>query len=255
MINNDTKPGYFNMKLSHLGLLKISGIDAKKLLQGQFTCNLDEVDPTQSRLAAHCNPQGRIISFFRIFLFHDDYYLQMPNELIPVAMHALQKYAAFFKVSLSIATSSMMQIGYDQLALPNLSTEVDQQLSHDQFIVVKIAGCRYIVLADIDATLPACTSTNHWKYVDIQQGIAAIYPDTSEKFLPHEINLPSLNAVSFNKGCYTGQEIIARIQYKGKVKSHFRFAIAQTHVPIARGQDLYCDHQRAGSIVDYGDRL
>jgi folate-binding Fe-S cluster repair protein YgfZ len=92
------------INLRHLGHLCISGPDAKKFLQGQLTCNLDEITPTNSTLGAHCNPQGRVISLFRLFIFLDNYYLQMPREMIPIAQKALQKYAVFFKVKLSDAS-------------------------------------------------------------------------------------------------------------------------------------------------------
>ena len=75
------------------GILSIIGENAKKFLQGQLTCNLDEVTSSESCLGAHCNPQGRVISLFRLFWHDGNYYMQMPRELIPIAMQALQKYS------------------------------------------------------------------------------------------------------------------------------------------------------------------
>src|SRR5690349_5689035 len=149
---------------SQHGLVKISGSDAKKLLQGQLTCNVDDVTTTNSCLGAHCNPQGRIMSLFRLFLYHDAYYLYLSKRLVPVALSALKKYAAFYKVEL---------------------TDASDELGH------------------IQSTIPL------EPYADLQKGIAALYPETSGKFLPHDLNLPELQAVSFTKGCFTGQEIIA----------------------------------------------
>lgn len=186
------------MKIQELGILQISGIDAKKFLQGQLTCNLEEVTESESKLGAHCNPQGRIISLFRIYLRENSYYLQMPKAIVPIAQNALKKYAVFFKVELNDASNSM----------PNL-TPYDGE------------------------------------------DIPLIYPETSEKFLPHEINLPARGGVSFNKGCYTGQEIIARMQYRGKLKTQLFRAKARTETPPIRGADIYANKEIAGTIVDY----
>ncbi len=124
------------MLLSKLGLVKASGPQAKALLQGQLTCNLDDITPTQSRLAAHCNPQGRIISFFRLFIFNSDYYLQMPIELVPIAMQALQKYAPFYKVQLQHITN-LAQYSANHLALKSLPAVVNQQLTSENFLIIK----------------------------------------------------------------------------------------------------------------------
>lgn len=186
---------------ANLGLLCIAGENAKKFLQGQLTCNLDEVTSSESRLGAHCNPQGRIISLFRIFLHQDAYYLLMPIDLIPIALKALQKYAVFFKVTLTNVENPAMKTSF-----------LNQ---HD-----------------------LCNTPN-------------IYPETSEKFLPHDLDLPKLGAVSFNKGCYTGQEIIARMHYRGKLKNHLYRATIHTDLPITRGADIYLDNRSCGSIVDY----
>lgn len=188
----------------HLGLLKVSGPKAKELLQGQLTCDLNEVTSYQATLGAHCNPKGRIISLFHLFHFHDAYYLQMPPSMVPIALNALKKYAIFYKVELTDASHEWNIIGY-----PTVSVDMS-----------------------------------------IKQGHAMIYPETSELFLPHEINLPQLNGVSFKKGCYTGQEIIARMQYRGKSKNQLYLATCENAM-ITRGMDIYDDQGVAGKIVDH----
>lgn len=188
------------------GLIKITGTDAKKLLQGQLTCNVDDVTPSTSCLGAHCNPQGRVISLFRLFQYQDAYYLYMPKSLVPIALNALKKYSQFYKVELSDA-----------------SNELD--------------------------TIQAAIQLD--PYTDIQKGIPAIYPETSGKFLPHDINLPNLHAINFDKGCYTGQEIIARMHYRGTPKNHLYFAEIITNHSPSPGEDIYSDDQQiAGTVVD-----
>lgn len=183
--------------LANAGLLKISGIDAKKFLQGQLTCHLDEVIDTKARLAAHCNPQGRIISLFHIFRQNDDYYLLMRREMIPIAMAALKKYAVFYKVTL-------IEESLGKTPIPTITTP----------------------------------------------SFPAIYPETSGKFLPHELNLHLFNAISFDKGCYTGQEIIARMHYRGKLKTHLYQATVVSQLKPKPGTDVY--YQTDGTILEGG---
>lgn len=184
------------------GILQIAGHDAKTLLQGQLTCDMNEVLPGKILFGAHCNPHGRVISFFRIFLWNDTYCLQMPYEMIPVALLALKKYAVFFKVTLTDATDIFSDINDDKIA-------------------------------------------------DIKKGIPAIYPETSEQFLPHDLNLHQLGAMSFTKGCYTGQEIIARMQYRGKLKNHLYQAHSENTTAPIRGNPIYTENKEAGTMVDY----
>ena len=241
-------------ELSHLGLIHISGSGAKQFLQGQLTCNLEEVTSTQSRMGAHCNPQGRIISLFRLFFYHNSYYMQMPCKLVPLAIKALQKYAVFFKVTLTDASDELKQLGYRGNTLIQLPHIVDEQLTTDKCIIIKLPGTtpRYQLIGNPVIPHPMKPgAVNDWKAIDIATKISAIYPETSEKFLPHEIDLPTLNAVSFNKGCYTGQEIIARMQYRGKQKSRLYRARVVTEAPLLRGNDIYITDQCCGSIVDY----
>jgi folate-binding protein YgfZ len=200
-----------NTSQTQYGVLQISGSDAKKFLQGQLTCDMEEVTFQKSRLGAHCSPQGRVISLFNIFIYLDDYYLLMPLTLIPIALAALKKYAVFYKVSLEAIT-----------------------LSHDSTIIP--------------------TSLRESLYKNLMAGIPAIYPSTSGKFLPHELNLQALNAISFNKGCYTGQEIIARMHYRGKLKTHLFKAIISSSLSPHPGSDVYCQSSQGakpgGIIID-----
>lgn len=194
------------------GLLKVSGLDAKKLLQGQLTCNVDTLTGTETRLGALCNPQGRVISLFRLFQHENAYFLLMARTMVPITLAALKKYAVFYKVELTDASNTLKTL---------------------------------------------CAAQPLEKYADITKGIPAIYPQTSGKFLPHDINLQDQQAISFDKGCFTGQEIIARMHYKAKLKNHLYAATIHTTLPVMPGMDVYslADHRKevAGTIVDVAE--
>lgn len=225
--------------LSHLGLLCVEGNDAKKLLQGQLTCHLDELVEGGTLLGAHCNPQGRMISFFRIFLSDKKYYLQMPRTSVSLALAALRKYAVFFKVTLSDISDSILQLGFE---------DDHQTETKDSF---KISGNRLMTF-NKPLSLKKLSAAK-WKQIDIELGIPAIYPETVEKFLPHELNLPKLQAISFNKGCFTGQEIIARMEYRGKLKTHLYKAKVKSPILPQRGQPFFHEKGEAGFIVDFAE--
>src|SRR5579862_2977338 len=226
------------LDLTELVLLCIEGQDAKKFLQGQLNCNLETISTTQSSLGAHCNPQGRMISFFRLFYYQERYYLQMPVEMLSLALVALKKYAVFFKVTLSLV-NDFNTIGYcgDQLQkyLTNIPKNTDEIIESNGLLVLKLSG-RYQILGQ---TAPLSllwekmaadnqqVSADVWKQLNFQENIPTLYPETSEKFLPHDLQLPQLNAVNFNKGCYTGQEIIARMEYRAKIKNRLWCVSAQ----------------------------
>jgi folate-binding protein YgfZ len=248
--------------LSDLGLLRVSGEGAARFLQGQLTCHLDEITPLQSRLGAHCTPQGRIISLFRIFFSQNHYYLQMPTDI-------LQKYAVFFKVELADASRTMQSLSFygpnttAELAkhLGTLPEQIDEVKETNGLLLIKLPGIfpHYEIIGEpgalavlrekLSPTLLA--GFDNWKQINIAASIPAIYAQTTGKFLPHELNLPLLNGVSFNKGCYTGQEIIARMQYRGQLKNHLYRARVQASTLPQPGDDIY-NHQGkpCGSIVD-----
>lgn len=235
-------------ELPDLGFIKITGNDAKKFLQGQLTCNVETITAENSSMGAHCNPQGRVISLFYLFLFQQSYYLLMPSSMIPIAIKALKKYAVFFKIEISDASNDMLAVGCEDADI--------KQINSQDFARIPVAS-RFIIAGEANAINQLC---NHfpekmplqkWKQLNIAEKIPALHPQTSEKFLPHEINLIPLNAVSFDKGCYTGQEIIARMHYRGKLKSQLYWAEVFSSTDIQCGSDIHSEQGKAcGMVVD-----
>ncbi|OGT62672.1 MAG: hypothetical protein A3E85_00270 [Gammaproteobacteria bacterium RIFCSPHIGHO2_12_FULL_45_12] len=233
------------------GLLKVSGPDAEKLLEGQITCHVAKITPQQGSLAAHCNPQGRIISLFYLFFLENNYYLLMPQNMLPAAMTALQKFAVFYKVTLSNASHEMACISYTD------RTAIKRPMEKLATLRVAPHCARYLALGHpslIETLHPDMDTLSAWNDRQLSDGIPSIYPETSEKFLPHELNLEHLGALSFEKGCFTGQEIIARMQYRGKLKKRLYQAWLTTNKPPQRGADIFNeDHQQmhvCGTLVD-----
>ncbi len=225
--------------LSHKGLIKVSGPDAKTFLQGQLTCDLNDIDESLSRLGAHCNPKGRILAAFRLFKIANDYFLFMPKSIIAATLAQLQKYAIFAKAELSDCSDQWIRIGVSgpiaATVIKNILDEVpqniDQVLQRHEVIAVRINGPmpRYVLfgpsnkMLEVWSTLSEtckCVGADAWQLLNIIVGSPTIYPATIGHFTPHQVNYQLLNGVSFKKGCYTGQEIVARMEHLGKLKSH-----------------------------------
>jgi folate-binding protein YgfZ len=244
----------FFCELDHEAVLAIQGPDAHKFLQGQLTCNLDYLDQSTSSLGARCTPKGRMLSSFRILTWGEGYLLAMAAELLEPQLADLKKYAVFSKSTLSDASAEWVRFGLQQgdevlaalgLALPS---EAEQVARHDDLIALRLSDGRAELWApaarapalreQLLARLP-CAPLARWQLAQVQAGIGQVFGATRELFIPQMINLQALGGVSFKKGCYTGQEIVARMQYLGKLKRQlYRLAQASGELP-APGTELF----------------
>lgn len=244
--------------LIDLGLIRISGKDAKQFLQGQLTCDLEEISAEQSRLGAHCDIKGRVIASFRLFFYQNNYYFLLPLNMLSLLLASLQKYAVFSKVTLTDVSKDWQKIGLygpffkgllnDQklyIAKENEVTEFNNTLS------LSIPGPTPRIILLVPTSEPigfidALEQQNidHWHLLDIMAGIPTIYPETSSQFTPHQLNFPQIHGVSFNKGCYIGQEIIARTHYLGKSKSRLYRVSFQANNPPLPGTTLFDSNQK-----------
>lgn len=237
-----------------LGLIQVSGENAEKFLQGQLTCDVTEVSAQESRLGAHCDPKGRIQATFRLLSYQDNYYFLLPQSMVSHLIQCLQKYAVFFKVKLIEVTNQWRRYGL----IGKSAFEEIKNIISDQVVILNISEeqQRYIVLSAHDLNLQnqfKLVDVNAWQLMDIMAGIPTIYPATQDEFTPHQINYHLVNGVSFTKGCYTGQEIIARMHYLGKPKqSMYRISFVDSQIPIP-GTKLFIDSdgqaKEVGSVL------
>ena len=240
--------------LNHEALLAVRGPDAAKFLQGQLTCNLDYLDERTSSLGARCTPKGRMISSFRILQDGDGYLLALASELLEAQLADLKKYAVFSKSTLTDESASWVRFGLNDgdnaltdLGL-NLPAEGDSVARHDKLIAIRLPGGRAELWAPAEqaANLHSRLATqlreaplNDWLLGQVRAGIGQVFGATRELFIPQMINLQAVGGVSFKKGCYTGQEIVARMQYLGKLKRRLqRLSLAGAELP-AVGSELF----------------
>lgn len=259
--------------LSFLGLLEVSGNDAEKFLQGQFTNDVRQVNHQCSQLSAWCNSKGRVIMNFRLFKRGGSYYLLLPRRCLDMILPLLQKYILRANIKMTDVSATLPRFGIagphstrivaDCLGqIPPL--EVDSCITVDDITVLTLHGLqpRYVVLDKETATLKdwwQCAATRArpvgtaaWKLLDILAGVPQISPATTDKFIPQMLNLPALAGVSFKKGCYVGQEIVARTQYLGTLKRRlFLIRIPILAIPQP-GDLLYAStaDQQVGEIIN-----
>lgn len=211
-------------------LLSVSGADARRFLQGQVSCDIEELDEQHSLSGALCNLKGRVIADFLAIAIEDGVLLRCEPQMAELLHQRLERYAVFFKADLRVVTSDWQRAGLlgeevcaalaDQWSMP-LPEQPLGTLRHEDLIAVRLPDPRprLEVLAPATATLPASTlagTPEDWHNEDILAGIVHINHQRSERYTPQVLNYDSDGTVNFRKGCYTGQEIVARMHYRGK---------------------------------------
>ena len=237
----------FFCTLSHEGVLAVIGNDASKFLQGQLTCNLNYLSETRSSLGARCTQKGRMQSSFRILLEPEGCLLAMARELVEPQLADLKKYAVFSKSKLTDDSASWVRFGLNQadavlqsLGL-DLPAETDSVARANGLIAIRVSPGRaelWTAADQADSLLQQLKAQlveadlDQWILGQIRAGIGQVMPQTRELFIPQMLNLQAVGAVSFKKGCYTGQEIVARMQYLGKLKRRlYRLSLNTAEMP------------------------
>lgn len=222
--------------LVHLGLIAGRGEDAGAFLQGQLSCDVREVSAAQARHAAYCTPKGRILANLLLWQRDGVYWLALSEELREPIQNRLSKFVLRAKLTLADAGAERALLGIAGLqaaqilegalgpVVPATAMAVSQTPAAS---VIRLSGQRFIVAAPV-AEIPQLwralaqaarpVGTPAWEWLDIADGLPRITAATQEQFVPQMINLERIGGVSFKKGCYPGQEIIARSQYLGQVK-------------------------------------
>ena len=214
-------------KLSHLSLIKISGEDATSFLQGQLTNDV-ALASNNWQHTGYCTPKGRLFALLILWKFDQDYYALLDKTITETTLKRLRMYIMRSKVVIEELENNLygvMDCDYEklnQLDLDNIDlTESEKTtfISNKQTHFLSF-GDRAILSSDqpLDKKLEAIESNSRWLIQDINDGIANINLLNTELFIPQMINLDVIGGINFKKGCYTGQEVVARMHYLGKLK-------------------------------------
>ncbi len=265
--------GNYICDASELGLILVTGDDAKDFLQNQLSNDIAEIDENHFQLSSYSTPKGRMLAIFRIAQIDNGYLLICPLSLLPELLPRLQMYVVHSKVSLADASAHFSRIAIltdhadviEQSYLPTNEAEVVQSdslialnfgQSDDQsrFLLLSLVVDEAITIWKQLSESLQTSSFSAWRLSEIKAGIPVIYTETSEQFVAQMSNLNLLGGVNFKKGCYPGQEIVARMQYLGKLKRRMFLARINTDECPAPGDDLVGTNVEvadgSGKVVD-----
>jgi hypothetical protein len=261
------------LDLSHYGLIRVSGEDMRTYLQGQVTNDVNRVTATTAQPNSYCSPKGRMLGSFWLFERDGDLFAQLPGEQLANTLKRLSMFVLRSKVTLSDASDALARAGIAGDCAPDLLAglvgtvpeETWGTVTQGEITVLRLPGDRprfeligpeqpMLELWSGLADSAAPTGPEFWHLMDIRAGLPNVYQATSEAFVPQMANLQLIGGVSFTKGCYTGQEVVARMQYLGKLKRRMYRARIPAEANPAPGTELFSPHsesgQGAGRVVD-----
>lgn len=232
-------------------IIQAAGSDAGSFLQGQLSCDIRLVERGEWCLGAYCTPEGRVLMLLWVLPAPEGFWLAMPRDL---SVDFLQRIRRYILRSAVTFTETSLQFG----ALPGPNPEKHRIIYQDDkwFSLGGIAGMRPVIGTDITHSI----SPAAFRAACIRAGIAAICAQHSGRYLPQMLNLQAYAGLSFNKGCYLGQEGIARNEYKAALHRHLAYAettetkhdygiALQTENTTPAGSILACGTDDAGSVV------
>ena len=216
------------IQLNQYQLIEAHGVDAEKYLQGQLTTDVVALPSGATTLTAHCDPKGKMSAIFRLLkVSNEQFFLLVKKDLLPSALDALKKYAVFSKVSFDLRDWQIVGVLGEKCGkiTPHFSLEID--------------GQRSILLNETELPVNFNGNEKIWEVADIQAGLPNLSPQTQNEFIPQALNLQAIeHAISFTKGCYIGQESVARAKYRGANKRAMFIFKVQTQQEVEIGSEI-----------------
>ena len=263
----------FIAPLTDLGLIRATGEDAPSFLHNQLSNDVEHLGAGELRRAAYCTPKGRMLASFVYWKDGQDIILQLSKSIQTTVQKRLQMFVLRAKAKLHDINAEYVVLGLGGAAataalqewFPELPAQIDQKLSNEYGSLLRVADAnnapRYQWIAPLEIAQQAwpklstqlrAVNTNAWRVTEIQAGIAIVIASTQEKFVPQMINFELIGGVNFKKGCYPGQEIVARSQYLGKLKRRMAIALVHAKDVIAGSEVFHSDDvsQPCGMIVN-----
>ncbi len=244
------QPGF--IKLDYLTLVKIEGNDAESFLQGQLTNDLHLLKEHFGQLNAYCTPKGRALAIFQLFRDKNCFWMLIPDSISDGILKRLKMYVMRSKVSFTIQDTNRYigAIGKSENAIFNHQSVFELNGPFQRSLIIN--ENQAIDMGDNDDS-DTIAEDDAWRLLDIRSGIPQVYLDTSEVFIPQNVNLDIIDGVNFQKGCYPGQEIVARLKYLGKSKQRMGRARISAQNDISPGDSIFSEerpNQKSGTIVD-----
>jgi folate-binding protein YgfZ len=257
----DTKVSHAAAELQSLGMLSCTGDEAREFLHAQLTNDISALAPDRARYAGWCSAKGRLLANFLVVPQAQGFLLQLSRDLAPAVAKRLSMFVLRAKVKVADASNAWAQFGLwgagaaARLAALGMSVPAgDLAVASDaDAVVVRITSQQFVLLVKAAQRdrVPANSDEGAWALEEIRAGRPLVVQATQDLFVPQMVNLERLGAVDFKKGCYPGQEIVARTQYRGVLKR--RMVRARVATVAAPGGELYAEDlpgQASGTVVN-----
>jgi hypothetical protein len=251
------------------GLIGYTGDEAGTFLHNQLTCDVAALDVNRSVYGSYCSPKGRILATFLLWRTANGYTMQLPDSLRETIQKRLAMYVLRAKVKVADAgplweiagVSGEDATSHVQQVLGAVPHSEHQLITTPDAMVLRLPGERYEILlsrnrdpatAEKLRTGTEIVSPAHWEWLDIRAGVPVITPPVQEQFVPQMVNMDLIGGLSFSKGCYPGQEIVARTHFLGRLKQRMYLAHLAAGEPRP-GDRLYgadLGGQASGTIVN-----
>ena len=233
--------------LPQLGVIRVQGEEAAKFLHGQLTQDFSLLGLSEARLAGFCSAKGRLLaSFIGFKRAHDDILLVCHADLLPATLKRLSMFVLRAKAKLSDASAEFQVRGLAGDAVPTgLPAAPWSKLDADGAQLVRLypgqGVARALWVAPVGTPVPAGAALDEaaWHWLDVMAGVPLLSQPVVEAFVPQMLNLESVGGVNFKKGCYPGQEVVARSQFRGTLKR--RAFLVQGDAPMTTGQEVFHD--------------
>ncbi len=241
-------PVYYD--LSELSIVRVSGNDAQSFLQGQLSNDITHLSADSAhQLSAYCNPKGRMLALFHVFDINGDYLLAAPNAIMDKVLPRLR----MFVMRSAVEITPMDKLSLTGLLAPDITDEEITKFEATGTHVVRHINDqnRYFLLHSGKIDKESKPGTE-WSNLDIEQNLPQIFIESYEDLIPQSVNLDIVGGVNFKKGCFPGQEIIARVKYRGKPKTRMIGVTFSGNTPVEVGAAIYIEgrDRSAGEVLN-----
>ncbi|KGM06042.1 Folate-dependent protein for Fe/S cluster synthesis/repair in oxidative stress [Methylophaga thiooxydans] len=255
---NESQPAL--TPLADLSIIIVSGDDAESFLQNLLTNDVNALKPHQAQLNGLCSPKGRLLAIFQLIKREQDYLIVLPAELAEAIAQRLTMFKLRSKVDIALSDSlAAVGIINPDNKMTDLPSITMQGRDTELGLLIKQAGQspRFLAICEKDKMLLLSewltngwqlTTQAFWQLLDIEAGVPAIFNDSKEQFTPQQVNLELVGGVSFKKGCYPGQEVVARLHYLGSPNRRMFLAkvgsgeLPQANTPVSDEDDNILGH-------------
>lgn len=271
------RSGVFICDLSSYAVASVQGPDAEAFLQGQFSNDVKSLAPTRAQIAAYNTPKGRMLASVVLWRTQDGFQLQLPESIAAPFIKRLSMFVLRSKVKVAAVSASTVRFGLGGPRAQSVLQAADIPCPAADFDVIRtpfdtVADARLVIrfpasryeliytqpeaaMRDWQRLAATATVTNAapWRWLGVRSGIAEIEAETQDKYVPQMVNLELVGGISFTKGCYPGQEIVARTQYRGEIKRRTLLAHIDGTIAPSLGQEVMTANvppQTVGSVVN-----